>query len=143
MRKPEQDIEPNDRAGVERHGLFQRLYACTQKIFDQVQHIHASEEGRDADAMEQLHALVTERGHVIDELQRQIGEHPTESPALSADEIRQMKRWEEQMEPQLQDIRQRLAARINRLERGKKLARHYQSSYGLPYTDGAYFDRKK
>jgi hypothetical protein len=123
--------------------LLQELFSLTQIIHGTIQQVHEDMNKNDDEQIEGLQSLVSNRGEVIEQLSILLQQREAEWTSIEQGKIQQMKEWEVNFQPRLEQIYKAFSHQINRLQQGKQISQHYHKGYSDVYTDGVYFDKRK
>lgn len=115
----------------------------TEKLNAQAKTVHSKMDDNEVEQLETVQALFERRQAVIDQLSEYTKAAEFEWTREDKIVIRQVKGYEDELQPLLNRLHQSFTTQMNRLNQTSQVSQKYVGAYQTKSTEGSFIDQRK
>ena len=115
----------------------------TEKLNAQAKTVHSKMDNNEVEQLEAVQMLFEKRQAVIDELNNYTKAAEFEWTAEDKKVIKQLKDYEDELQPLLNKLHQSFTVQMNRLNQKSQASKKYVGAYQTKSTEGSFIDQRK
>ncbi len=123
--------------------MLTELLQLSENVLGQANAVSVDMKENEAGQLETLLSLYEQRQLVITELNSYIQETEFRWTDEDREVIRQLKTYEDMLQPLMNGLYQSFLTQINRVNQTKQASKKFGNTYQQPLTDGSFFDQRK
>ena len=115
----------------------------TEQLNAQAKTVHSKMDNNEIEQLESVQALFEKRQAVIEQLSEYTKNAEFEWTTEDKKVIRQLKGYEDELQPLLNQLHQSFTTQMNRLNQTSQASKKYVGAYQTKSTEGSFIDQRK